>query len=616
MSRQGVESRTACVDSVHELRQRHRERVHRELPAIAASRQSVLAHHRAHLALFEKRCAREFDDVLRVEPRDQFLRCAEGDAFAVVDDGDAIAKAFRLVHVMRRKQNGSTPLTESLHDVPQLQTALRIEAARGLVEEQDVRLADESTRDSKTLFLTAGEFSNAGIQLLVEREVVQQIAGIRPVPIEGAEQPQRLEHGELLAELRFLQRDAHALAQLSLMLLPREAENTDLASVRRVDPFEDLDRRRLARAVRPEQPEALPTTDLQIEAVDGLDVRVMLAQPYAGNRQFRHARDTIALRIHLMHAIVVQPNRSLSLEELPSPVLGPDDLRIQVRATSVNRADLLQRAGQYPPPPGASPILGLECAGVVTEVGANVRGWSRGRRAMALLPGGGYAQEVVVHAGSAMLVPDALTDEEAAALPEVFLTAFLNLFQLARVRQGERVLIHGGGSGVGTAATTLCKLAGATVLVTAGSREKCEACLAHGADIAINYREEDFVARAQGVNVILDHIGARYLPRDLDALALDGRVVIIGSMGGERTAEIDVMKLLGKRLQILGSTLRARPVDEKASIVRAFLDRFGPDLQAGRIRPVIHNVLPLERADDAHDLMESSEHFGKIVLTC
>jgi tumor protein p53-inducible protein 3 len=315
-----------------------------------------------------------------------------------------------------------------------------------------------------------------------------------------------------------------------------------------------------------------------------------------------------------MRAIVIN-NNHLELGQAERPALGADDLRIAVRATSVNRADLLQAAGRYPPPPGASPILGLECAGVVAEVGANVRGWTVGDRAMALLPGGGYAEDVVVHNGSAMHVPDALTNEEAAAFPEVFLTAFLNVFQLARVRAGESTLIHGGGSGVGTAATTLCKLAGVRVLVTAGSPEKCARCLEHGADIAIDYRVEDFVEKARGVNVILDHIGARYLQRDLEALAVGGRIVIIGSMGGQRTAEIDVGQLLMKRAQVLGSTLRARAVEEKAAIVDAFLERFGADLQAGGIRPVIHTVLPLERAEEAHRLMEASEHFGKIVLT-
>ena len=305
----------------------------------------------------------------------------------------------------------------------------------------------------------------------------------------------------------------------------------------------------------------------------------------------------------------------LQIGETERPSVGPDDLRIRVTTTAVNRADLLQRSGQYPPPPGASPILGLECAGEVTEVGANVNGWSRGDRAMALLPGGGYAEEASVHAGSAMHVPDGLSDEEAGAFPEVFLTAFLNIFDLGHGRRGETVLIHGGGSGVGTAATTLCKLAGMRVIVTAGSDERCERCRAHGADLAINYRHEDFVDRAGSeVDIVLDHIGARYLIRDLQVLRIGGRAIIIGAMGGDRYAQIDVASLLGKRQQIIGSTLRARPVEEKEQIVRSFLRRFNDDLLDGRVKPVIHAVLPIENVAEAHRIMKSGEHFGKIVL--
>jgi tumor protein p53-inducible protein 3 len=304
----------------------------------------------------------------------------------------------------------------------------------------------------------------------------------------------------------------------------------------------------------------------------------------------------------------------LHLAGVPPPPLGPNDLRIRVRATAVNRADLLQREGHYPPPPGASHILGLECAGEVIEIGGNVSGWNGGDRAMALLAGGGYAEEAVVDAGSAMHVPSALSDEEAGAMPEVFLTAFLNVFELARAKRGETLLVHGGGSGVGTAATTLGKLSELFVIVTAGSKEKCERCLAHGADVAVNYHEEDFVPRARGADVILDHIGARYLPRDLEALGVGGRVVIIGSMGGRGTVELDVTALLGKRQQIIGSTLRARPAEEKAEIVASFLARFGDDLRAGRVRPVIDCVFPLAHAAEAQRRMKSGEHFGKIVL--
>jgi putative PIG3 family NAD(P)H quinone oxidoreductase len=324
-----------------------------------------------------------------------------------------------------------------------------------------------------------------------------------------------------------------------------------------------------------------------------------------------------------MRAIVfAQPGDEsvLRLGEVSAPVLGPEGLRIRVRATAVNRADLLQRQGFYPPPPGASPILGLECAGEVIEVGARVRGWKRGERAMALVPGGGYAEEAVVDAGSAMHVPNALSDAEAGALPEVFLTAFLNIFELGDPPPGGSVLVHGGGSGVGTAAISLCREAGLRVLVTAGSEAKCRRCRAHGADAAINYRDGDFAERVKeitdgkGVNVVLDSIGASYLAQNLSVLALSGRLMVIGLMGGAR-AEIDLAALLLKRVHVVGSTLRARPVAEKAAIVRAFESRFGDALRDGRLRPVIDRVLPLSEAAEAHRVVGSSAHFGKVALS-
>ena len=323
-----------------------------------------------------------------------------------------------------------------------------------------------------------------------------------------------------------------------------------------------------------------------------------------------------------MRAIVFdQPGDEdvLHIGEAPRPALAADEIRIRVRATAVNRADLLQRQGYYPPPPGASPILGLECAGEVSEVGADVRGWRVGERAMALLPGGGYAEEAAVNAGCAMHVPAALSDEEAAALPEVFLTAFSNIFLLGEPPDGGSVLVHGGGSGVGTATISLCRTARLRVLVTAGSAEKCRRCLEHGADVAINYRDGDFapkVAEAtdgKGVNVVLDSIGGRYLAGNLASLAIGGRLVIIGLMGGGHS-EIDLAALLMRRLHIIGSSLRTRPVAEKAAIVTAFLARFGTALDAGQLRPVVDRVLPLEQAGEAHRVMKSSEHFGKIVL--
>jgi putative PIG3 family NAD(P)H quinone oxidoreductase len=323
-----------------------------------------------------------------------------------------------------------------------------------------------------------------------------------------------------------------------------------------------------------------------------------------------------------MRAIVFdQPGDEgvLHIGEVEAPRLGTDDLRIRVRATAVNRADLLQRQGMYPPPPGASPILGLECAGEVVEIGAHVKGWQRGDRAMALLPGGGYAEEAVVHAGSAMHVPPSLPDEEAGAMPEVFLTAFLNVFLLGEPPAAGSVLVHGGGSGVGTAAITLCKEAGLRVIVTAGSDDKCRRCRQHGADVAINYRAGDFAPAVReagdgkGVNVILDCIGGRYLASNTASLAVDGRLVIIGLIGGAR-AEIDLASLLIKRLHVIGSTLRTRAAADKSTIVRAFEARFGDALNAGRIRPVVDRVLPLAQAAAAHRVVQSSTHFGKVVL--
>ena len=310
---------------------------------------------------------------------------------------------------------------------------------------------------------------------------------------------------------------------------------------------------------------------------------------------------------------------AMRIGEAPEPVLGAGELRIRVAATAVNRADLLQRQGLYPPPPGASPILGMECAGEVIELGPGVAGWRVGERAMALLAGGGYAEQAVVDAGSAMRVPASLSLEEAAAVPEVFLTAFLNLFELGALPARGSALVHGGGSGVGTAAIQLVKAAGGRVIVTAGSEQKCARCRELGADVALNYRSEHFPERVReatggrGVDVVLDSIGAPYLAPNLDSLAVGGRLVLIGLMGGAKV-ELNLAVLLHKRLSAIGSTLRARPLTEKAAIVDAFSRRFGADLAARRIRPIVDRVLPLEAVADAHRAVKASEHFGKIVL--
>ncbi|MCH7866603.1 MAG: NAD(P)H-quinone oxidoreductase [Myxococcales bacterium] len=310
----------------------------------------------------------------------------------------------------------------------------------------------------------------------------------------------------------------------------------------------------------------------------------------------------------------------MKLAEVEAPAMRPGCVRIRVAATSVNRADLLQRQGLYPPPPGASPILGLECAGEVIEIADDAADFAVGDRVMALLSGGGYAEEVVVAAGSVMRIPERLSYLEAAGFSEVFLTVFLNVFQLAGLPDGGSALVHGGGSGIGTAFIQLVKAAGATCVVTAGSDEKCERCLDLGADVAVNYRTGDFVAAAReatggdGVDVILDSIGGPYLGQNLSSLATGGRLVLIGLMGGAK-AEISLGQLLLKRLQIMGSTLRGRTDLEKAAIVQGLMARFADALENGAIGPVVDRVLPLEQAPEAHRVMKAGEHFGKVVLS-
>jgi|YNPBryunderm2012_1023409.scaffolds.fasta_scaffold02411_6 putative PIG3 family NAD(P)H quinone oxidoreductase len=324
----------------------------------------------------------------------------------------------------------------------------------------------------------------------------------------------------------------------------------------------------------------------------------------------------------IVQAIVVRrpgDEEVLHLAELPSPIPGPGEVRIRVVATAVNRADLLQRQGRYPPPPGASEVLGLECAGEIVEVGEGVSPARRGERVMALLAGGGYAQEAVAPAGCALPAPPSLSWEEAAALPEAALTVFLTLFKLAGLRRGERVLVHGGGSGIGTTAIPMVREAGGEIVVTAGSWEKCRRCVELGAAAAICYRHEDFPQRVReltggaGVDIVLDHIGGPYLAGNLAALAEGGRLVVIGTMGGNQ-ASIDLGLLLRKRLAVFGSTLRARPVREKEALAAAFWEAFGEAVAAGRVRPVIDSVYPLAQAAEAHRRMAASAHLGKIVL--
>ncbi|WP_214108083.1 NAD(P)H-quinone oxidoreductase [Acrocarpospora catenulata] len=299
----------------------------------------------------------------------------------------------------------------------------------------------------------------------------------------------------------------------------------------------------------------------------------------------------------------------LTWQEVPDPVPGPDEVVIDVAASAVNRADLLQRQGFYPPPPGASEIPGLECSGTVSEVGANVDTVRVGDQVTALLAGGGYAERVAVPWQQVMPAPTALVD--SAALPEVACTVWANVFMAARLRKGETLLVHGGASGIGTMAIQLAKAYGARVIVTAGSDEKVRRCLELGADEGINYREEDFSTRT--ADVILDIIGAKYLKQNVNSLAVGGRLVVIGLQGGA-VGELDLGKLLAKRASVHAAGLRARPVDEKGVICRGVADNVWPLVSAGAIRPVVHARIPMADAAEAHRLLESGEHVGKILL--
>jgi len=321
-----------------------------------------------------------------------------------------------------------------------------------------------------------------------------------------------------------------------------------------------------------------------------------------------------------MKAIVVDEGGELNLAEVPEPQLRHGEVLVDIHATALNRADLAQRAGHYPPPAGESSILGLEMAGVVREVPAGAKGAHVGDRVCALLPGGGYAERVAVPADMLMTIPEGWSYAQAAALPEAAFTAFLNLFLEADLRSGERVLIHGGASGVGTAAIRQAVLAGATVYATAGSEAKVEACRRLAAELAIAYRREDFAERIRahtedgGVDVILDMVGETYFQRNFELLRVGGRMVFIASLGGRR-ASFDIRELMAKRAMLKGSTLRARSLAEKVRIRQAFEERFGQALAEGRLDPVIDRVLPLSRVDEAHARMRDNQNIGKIVLS-
>lgn len=324
-----------------------------------------------------------------------------------------------------------------------------------------------------------------------------------------------------------------------------------------------------------------------------------------------------------MHAVVItEPGgpEVLRWSEVPDPVCGPGEVVVDVVASAVNQADLLQRMGKYPVPDGAPAWPGLECSGTVAGVGADVTGWQTGDQVCALLSGGGYAERVAVPAGQLLPIPAGVDLVTAAALPEVMCTVWSNLVMTAGLRSGEVLLVHGGASGIGTAAIQVGRALGARVAVTAGSAAKLERCAELGASILVNYRTEDFVevvttaTGGHGADVVLDIMGGPYLARNLGVLAMDGRITIIGTMGGRR-ADVDLAAVMGKRARITGSMLRRRTLAGKAAVVAEVGEHVWPLIESGAVRPVVDRVLPMTDAAEAHRVVADGEHVGKVLIT-
>jgi putative PIG3 family NAD(P)H quinone oxidoreductase len=311
---------------------------------------------------------------------------------------------------------------------------------------------------------------------------------------------------------------------------------------------------------------------------------------------------------------------ALVLDEVPTPEIAADEVLVLVAAAGVNRADLMQRQGFYPPPPGTSVYPGLEVSGTISALGSDVSGWAVGDQVCALLSGGGYAEQVAVPATQLLPVPSHVSLVDAAALPEVVSTVWSNVFMTANLQPGQTVLIHGGSSGIGTMAIQLASAVGARVAVTAGTAAKLEACRALGAEILVNYREQDFVkvladqTQGRGADVILDNIGAKYLARNVSALAVNGRLVIIGLQGGVK-AELDINTLLRKCAAVIATSLRGRPEAEKATIIAAVREHVWPLVESGLVKPVVDRTFPLAQAADAHRQLEASTNIGKVLLT-
>jgi putative PIG3 family NAD(P)H quinone oxidoreductase len=321
--------------------------------------------------------------------------------------------------------------------------------------------------------------------------------------------------------------------------------------------------------------------------------------------------------LEAVKAIIIQPDQSLAWQDVPDPQPKPNEALVEVHYTALNRADLSQRAGHYPPPPGESEILGLELSGIIRSLPENTKGWNVGDKVCALVSGGGYAELAAVPVDMLMPVPKNWTLQEAAGLPEVFFTAFLNLFLEARLQPGEKVLIHGGASGVGTAAIQLALEAGCEIFTTVGSEDKAAFCKTLGAHHVINYKTEDFAevikGSSQPVDVILDMVGANYFERNINILNTNGRLVFIATLGGPKT-ELDIRKLMAKRIMLKGSTLRARPLAEKVAIRKAFTERFWEALEQKRIKAIIDSVFDIRDTEKAHAKMQANENIGKILL--
>jgi putative PIG3 family NAD(P)H quinone oxidoreductase len=351
--------------------------------------------------------------------------------------------------------------------------------------------------------------------------------------------------------------------------------------------------------------------------------RFTLTQRTAWVRDFDHIRDTLRVMPTGRIAVVeiAQPGGAevLRMADRPRPEPGPGELLIRVAAAGVNRPDILQRQGKYAPPPGVSDIPGLEVAGTVEMLGAGVSGWSVGDPVCALVAGGGYAEYCVAPSAQCLPVPKGLSLVEAAAIPETFFTVWHNVFERGRLAKGEVLLVHGGSSGIGTTAIQLGRAFGARVLATAGNAEKCRACELLGAERAINYKDDDFAAvvkeatGGRGADVILDMVGGDYTPRNVQCLTVEGRLVQIAFLRGSKV-ELDLRPVMHKRLTVTGSTLRPRPVEEKGAIARALHENVWPLLERGEVRPVIFQTFTLAQAAEAHRLMESSRHIGKLVL--